>query len=75
MMKHVKEECPYCQVKVSCNLCGTQQHAILRYQTEEYSYTILLIITDGVIDDITLSAHLIVESSTLPLSIVIVGVG
>ena len=73
--KHVKEEYPYRQVKVSCNLCGTQQHAILRYQIEEYSYIILLIITDGVIDDMTLSADLIVESSTLPLSIVIVGVG
>ncbi|KAI6658063.1 Copine-8 [Oopsacas minuta] len=66
-----------------CRLSGpTKFGDILKYakdsaknQVEEYSYTILLIITDGVIDDMTLSSDLIVESSTLPLSIVIVGVG
>ena len=73
----------YRQTLAHCRLSGpTKFGSILGYakesaqnQIEEYSYTILLIITDGVIDDMTVSSDLIVESSTLPLSIVIVGVG
>ena len=41
----------------------------------EFSYTILLIITDGVISDMNESIGEIVKASSLPLSIVIVGVG
>ncbi|KAI6661556.1 Copine-9-like [Oopsacas minuta] len=44
-------------------------------QLDNYAYTILLIITDGVINDMRQTVDLIVESSSLPLSIVIVGVG
>jgi len=44
--------------------------------TQEYqSYTVLLIITDGVINDMTSTIREIVHASDLPLSIVIVGVG
>ncbi|CAI2387660.1 unnamed protein product [Moneuplotes crassus] len=38
-------------------------------------YTILLIITDGQINDMKATKDLIVESSKLPLSIIIIGVG
>ena len=73
----------YKQTLSVCRLSGpTKFGNILSYakematnSREEYSYIILLIITDGVIDDMTLSSDLIVESSVLPLSIVIVGVG
>lgn len=67
----------------SCRLSGpTLFTEVLSYakctaesQQNEYAYTILLIITDGVINDMKRSSDLIVESSELPLSIVIVGVG
>ena len=49
--------------------------SVTQSQVSSYSYTILLIITDGVINDMKQSADLIVESSQLPLSIIIVGVG
>ena len=73
----------YKQALSVCRLSGpTKFGNILSYaketakhSQEEHSYIILLIITDGVIDDMTLSSDLIVEASTLPLSIVIVGVG
>jgi hypothetical protein len=42
---------------------------------QDQNYYILLIITDGVIHDMQNTIDLIVASSTLPLSIVIVGVG
>ena len=66
-----------------CRLSGpTRFGEILTYakgvaenRVKEYALTILLIITDGVVDDMTQSADLIVESSGLPLSVVIVGVG
>ena len=38
-------------------------------------YNILLIITDGVINDMQMAIDEIVKSSSLPLSIIIVGVG
>eukprot|EP00298_Acanthocystis_sp_HF-20_P011657 c19505_g1_i1.p1 GENE.c19505_g1_i1~~c19505_g1_i1.p1 ORF type:complete len:525 (+),score=213.29 c19505_g1_i1:125-1699(+) len=47
-----------------------------QYQTQQNQhYTILLIITDGVISDMENAMRAIVDSSALPLSIVIVGVG
>lgn len=49
--------------------------SIASSQLNSYAYTILLIITDGVINDMTNTIDLIVDSSKLPLSIVIVGVG
>ena len=67
----------------SCRLSGptlfseilSYSKAVAESQKQDYAYTILLIITDGVINDMRQSSDLIVESSTLPLSIVIVGVG
>ena len=38
-------------------------------------YNILLIITDGIISDMQAAIDAIVDGSTLPLSIIIVGVG
>ena len=49
--------------------------SLTQSQLASYAYTILLIITDGVINDMRRTVDLIVDSSTLPLSIVIVGVG
>ncbi len=39
------------------------------------NYTILLIITDGVINDLELTKSAIINASLQPLSIIIVGVG
>ena len=38
-------------------------------------YTILLIITDGIIDDMSEAKRLLVQAGTLPLSVIIIGVG
>lgn len=38
-------------------------------------YTILLILTDGVINDLEATIDEVVKASTLPLSIIIVGIG
>jgi copine 5/8/9 len=42
---------------------------------QNQKYTILLIITDGVINDMQMAIDEIVRGSSLPLSIIIVGVG
>jgi len=42
---------------------------------QSQSYTVLLIITDGVINDMTQTIDTIVEASAFPMSIIIVGVG
>jgi hypothetical protein len=39
------------------------------------AYTILLIVTDGVITDLEATKEAIVDASALPLSVIIVGVG
>lgn len=44
-------------------------------ETGELAYTILLIITDGIINDMEQTKAAIVSASLLPLSIIIVGVG
>ncbi|CAD8153532.1 unnamed protein product [Paramecium octaurelia] len=44
-------------------------------QTEQNVYTILLILTDGIIHDMEQTKQLIVNSARLPLSIIIIGVG
>ena len=43
--------------------------------TSSHTYTILLIVTDGVINDMPETIDAIVEASSSPLSIIIVGVG
>ena len=47
----------------------------LKYKKTENHYYILLILTDGVVNDMRETMDLIVEGSYLPLSIVIVGIG
>ena len=45
------------------------------FKTNKYHYTILLILTDGIIHDMDETVDLVVRGSELPLSIIIVGVG
>ena len=45
------------------------------YQSDPTNYFVLLIITDGIITDMDETKRSIIESSSLPLSIIIVGVG
>ena len=47
----------------------------LKYKIKVNHYYILLILTDGVVNDLKETIDLIVEASSLPLSIVIVGIG
>ncbi|CAD8157022.1 unnamed protein product [Paramecium pentaurelia] len=47
----------------------------VQQQTEQNIYTILLILTDGIIHDMEQTKQLIVNSARLPLSIIIIGVG
>ena len=47
----------------------------LKNRRKENHYYILLILTDGVVNDVQETKDLIVEASYLPLSIVIVGIG
>ena len=48
---------------------------VLKYKRKENHYYILLILTDGKVNDLKETIDLIVEASYLPLSIVIVGIG
>ena len=47
----------------------------LKYKRNENHYYILLVLTDGVVNDMKDTIDLIVEASYLPLSIIIVGIG
>ena len=47
----------------------------LEYRQEENHYYVLLILTDGCINDMSQTCDKIVEASYLPLSIIIVGIG
>lgn len=49
--------------------------ALAQVSQETQRYFLLLIITDGIINDMEATVHEIVEASRLPLSIIIVGVG
>ena len=44
-------------------------------QRDIFEYHILLILTDGVIDDLQQTIDILVEASLLPLSVIIVGIG
>lgn len=50
-------------------------HAAAELADHEQSYTILLLVTDGVINDLENTLDEIVRAASLPLSIVIIGVG
>lgn len=75
----------YRQTLVQVNLSGPTEFSSLiefaarsaQYQESKnpQAYTILLIVTDGVINDFDETIRAIVNASKLPLSIVIVGVG
>jgi len=45
------------------------------YQTDPSNYFVLLIITDGIITDLDATKNAVIAASSLPLSIIIVGVG
>ena len=47
----------------------------LKYRKEENHYYVLMILTDGIINDMNETIDCIVEASKLPLSIIIIGVG
>lgn len=49
--------------------------AIARDFQDDKHFFVLLIITDGIISDMHFTKHAIVDASTLPMSIIIVGVG
>ena len=40
-----------------------------------FEYHILMILTDGVIDDLRQTIDILVEASVLPLSVIIIGIG
>ena len=46
-----------------------------RYSADPYNYTVLLILTDGLINDLQETMDQIVEASFWPMSIIIIGVG
>lgn len=50
-------------------------HARVEARDSEQSYTILLILTDGVINDVDPTLQALFQTSSLPVSIVIIGVG
>jgi len=56
-------------------LAMANQYASRHASQKEQEYTILLVLTDGVINDMDQTIEQIVAGSKLPLSIVIVGVG
>lgn len=51
------------------------RRAAVPYTAAHQHYTILLLLTDGVLDDMEDTVAALVEASTLPLSVIIVGVG
>ena len=51
------------------------QTVISRINEKEFDYHILMILTDGVIDDLQQTIDVLVEASLLPLSVIIIGIG
>ena len=52
-----------------------EMNRIIKEQKHKLKYHILLILTDGIIDDIDDTIDELVEGSFLPLSVIIIGVG
>ena len=48
---------------------------MIRAENDKLKYNVLMILTDGMIDDIDETINQIVQGSSLPLSIIIIGVG
>jgi len=48
---------------------------IIRAENDKLKYNILMILTDGMIDDIDATINELVEGSFLPLSVIIIGIG
>ena len=48
---------------------------MIRAENDKLKYNVLMILTDGMIDDIDDTIEQLVEGSTLPLSVIIIGVG
>ncbi len=46
-----------------------------RYNDDPYNYTVFMILTDGVINDLQQSIDQVIKGCYLPLSIIIVGIG
>ena len=75
----------YNQALVNTSLSGPTYFAPLLSEINKFTetafkghpdnYTVLLIITDGVIHDMDATINEVVRGSNLPLSIIIVGVG
>jgi Copine len=51
------------------------EHSRATYTTDPDNYTVMLILTDGCIHDMSQTIDWIVEGSYLPLSIIIIGIG
>lgn len=60
----IKDYFPFCLVKkINC------------FSQDDQQYTVLLILTDGVINDFELAKSALIDASFQPLSIIIVGIG
>jgi hypothetical protein len=64
---------PHGPTKLSDIISMAMQFAQAEYQSS--NYYVLIILTDGCFDDFDLTVDHIIEASTLPLSIVMVGLG
>lgn len=60
---------------ISKLILSLSSHLIIFYCSHPQQYFVLLIITDGEITDLDQTKQAIVNSSKLPMSIIIVGVG
>lgn len=66
----------YCKcMSQSFHLKQEEQSESMKAHDEYQKYHILLILTDGALTDFKVTTDSIVESSHLPLSIIIIGVG
>ena len=48
---------------------------MVKNENDKYKYTILMILTDGMIDDIDYTINCLVDASFLPISVIIIGIG
>ena len=48
---------------------------MIKAQNDKMKYSVLMILTDGMINDMTESINLLVEGAKLPLSVIIIGIG